>query len=127
MNNIQLLSFKSALEALSIFQKEIDGKVVALPYQFNGNTRMKIAKNINTLVSLDNFIQNTHRGIVKEICPEKGIIETQEQADKIDQHMNQILLKESDISLNRLSEQELFLDRNPIPSNVLAALLPLID
>jgi len=127
MNNIQLLSFKSALEALSIFQKEIDGRVVSLPYQFNGNTRMKIAKNINALISLDNFIQNTHREIVKETCPEKGIIETQEQADKIDQHMNQILLKESDISLNRLTEQELFLDRNPIPSNVLAALLPLID
>lgn len=123
MTNIQLLNFKPVLESLSNYQKEIDGKLIILSYNFSGSTRLKIAKNIRTLARLLTDIEFFRKNLLNKY---ENISSNSIEAVQIEQEFQAVLLQESSIKLETFTLEELALDENPIPANTLAILLDLV-
>lgn len=123
------LNCLAALSALDGRRRVVkDGgeeKIVFEPYTFTGATRMAIARNIASLQAEQKSYEEARNGLIKQMSGGGDTV----PSDKVTEFTQEVekLLYSDSISLKSISESDLNLTVNPIPSSVIAALLPIIE
>jgi hypothetical protein len=140
----------SVAQALSILQamRGLDGHVVTVkqngvdtqvvqPWDFgSGSFRLRIAKNIAALGQVEQDLETTRQGIVRELLKSvpdvdgkrpTNIPDGSPQYDELQRQYREALNAGAAVTLFRVKASELKLDRNEIPITVLSAMEPILD
>ena len=109
--------------------KEAPAKVVRLSYDFAGKTRFAISRNIAALKATVQVLDDTRTMLIKQAAGGAMEIKSDEK-DKQAAFLklwSDALAQPVMLDLQRLKEEDLKLDANPIPGTVLAGLTPILD
>lgn len=125
---IDIRNLHAGLSALDGFEKAIEkeGKTVSIRefYVFSAKTRWNISKNLRIVNQFVTTFNETRDGLIKQISGGAQIDDTnKEHFSKFLEGIKQIDNQEEEVSgLLKLSFEDLNLEKNQIPSTVLALL-----
>jgi hypothetical protein len=124
-----ILMLAQALQTLDGYTKIVrDGgqdKPIHAPYEFSGNVRFAIAKNINAIAPVNRAFSEARNALVRQFS--SGGEEVPAAAmPGFDAAVKELLDRDEDIQILPLSQLDLNLDKNPIPPTVVAGLMPLL-
>jgi hypothetical protein len=124
------LMLAQALQALDGNMKIVkDGgqdKAIRVPYEFSGNVRFAIAKNINAIAPVNRTFSDARNALVRQFSGGKEEVPAAAMPG-FDAAVAELLDRDEEIETSPLSQLDLNLDKNPIPPSVVAGLMPLLE
>ncbi len=100
-------------------------RIVVEPYVFSAATRMAIARNIAALSSEEQAFVSARTNLIRQFGNTDGEVPG-EKRKELEGEIKSLLESDADVKLVFLCEADLQIGVNPIPSSILAALLPVI-
>lgn len=131
LQGAEALGVLQALTAMESYEEPVevteDGvtqtKMVKRRYKYSGSTRMKVAKNIAALKAVGQAVYDARNDLIRSFG---GDTVPPERVSEFVLEEQKLLGVKHDVSMHKLTMDDLQLEENDLPATVLTNLLPLI-